>query len=65
MLCMQFAVGSVVALLLWGIGLLKKPEFKSDMVKLQLNIPNAVQAAPDTLGGSAPFAFEILTTCWA
>ena len=33
-LVLQFAVGSLVSLLLWGTGLLKKPEIKSEMVHL-------------------------------
>lgn len=32
--CLQFAVGSVFALMLWTFGLLKKPEFTKDTVQL-------------------------------
>ena len=31
--CLQFAVGSVFALMLWTVGLLKKPEFTKDTVR--------------------------------
>ena len=33
---MQFAVGSLFAIFMWTVGLLKKPEFSQDMVGSQL-----------------------------
>jgi len=30
--CLQFAVGSLFAVFMWTVGLLKKPEFSKDMV---------------------------------
>ena len=38
--CLQFAVGSVFALMLWTVGLLKKPEFTKDTVR-----PNRILVA--------------------
>ena len=42
--CLQFAVGSLVALVMWGLGLHKKPELQEGTVSTCQSLPGGATA---------------------